>query len=73
MKKKSNNRKNNLTFPFDEKIEEKCPDCSAKIFYRKKPFHNYKIYYKICNDCGWYFQMDKTAWKEIVKKAEEEV
>lgn len=55
--------------PYDSRIDEKCEKCSGNIVYRKNSYFGNKVYYKVCNNCGWYRTLPKEEWKEIVAAA----
>ena len=65
------NDRNRKILPFDKKISEVCEKCSGKVIYRKSSFFGEMVYYKICNNCGWYQKLDKEDWREKVVKAME--
>jgi len=66
----SNNAgKKNTAQCYDSRIDEKCVKCSGDLVYRKHAYFGNKVYYKVCNKCGWYMILEKEAWKEIVTKA----
>ena len=52
--------------PYDSKINEPCDKCGSEIVYRKSSFFSKKIYYKVCNSCGWYQVIPKADWIDIV-------
>jgi len=61
-------KKNNAQ-PYDSRIDEKCEKCSGIVVYRKNSYFGNKVYYKVCNNCGWYRVIPKEEWKEIVAAA----
>lgn len=65
------NDRNRKILPFDKEISEVCEKCSGKIVYRKSSFFGKMVYYKICNDCGWFQKLNEEDWREKVVKAME--
>ncbi|HDN58563.1 MAG TPA: hypothetical protein ENF20_01240 [Candidatus Marinimicrobia bacterium] len=51
---------------YDSKTSEVCAVCSGTVVYRKSSYFGHKIYYKVCNNCGWYETMDRDTWVEKV-------
>jgi len=62
----NNSGKKGSAQPYDSKINEPCPKCSGTIVYRKNTFFGNKVYYKVCNNCGWYATLSKEVWKDVI-------
>ncbi|HOO14150.1 MAG TPA: hypothetical protein PLC51_05730 [Candidatus Marinimicrobia bacterium] len=62
----NNSGKKGNAQPYDSKINEQCPKCSGNIVYRKSTYFGNKVYYKVCNNCGWYITLPKEVWKDII-------
>jgi hypothetical protein len=56
---KKNNLKNQNT-----NAGEVCAKCSGKIVYRKSSYFGNKVYYKVCNECGWYELLEFEEWEK---------
>ncbi|RKY60596.1 MAG: hypothetical protein DRP96_05525 [Candidatus Neomarinimicrobiota bacterium] len=54
--------------PYDSKIDEKCQKCSGDIVYRNSSYFSHKVYYKICNGCGWYQLLDPQEWRQTIAR-----
>lgn len=64
-------KKKNTAQPHDAKISEKCEKCSDEVVYRNSSYFGKRLYYKICNSCGWYRLMDRNEWREVVARSKE--
>ncbi|MBO8130620.1 MAG: hypothetical protein H0Z29_03760 [Candidatus Marinimicrobia bacterium] len=77
MTTKVNSGKKSSGRPYDAHSAEDCPECSGKVVYRRSSYFGNKIYYKVCNNCGWYKVMDRDSWMEAVftkaEKTEEKI
>lgn len=52
--------------PHDSKINELCLKCSGDVVYRKSSYFGKKVYYKVCNNCGWYQVIPKEEWTDKI-------
>ncbi|MDD5540853.1 MAG: hypothetical protein WCS36_02460 [Candidatus Neomarinimicrobiota bacterium] len=62
----NNSGKKGSAQPYDSKINEQCQKCSGNVVYRKNTYFGNKVYYKVCNNCGWYTTLPKESWKDVI-------
>ncbi len=71
MGSKTKNKKRMHPQPYDRKLSEPCKRCNDVMVYRRSSYFGHKVYYKICNNCGFYLRVDDDEWREKVSNASE--